>query len=253
MLQLPRGIEPNILSTAVPNDLQIQRADTTTVHCGAGNEVCVFLNERKLRAMKDTYFRNWDASDKHITKFAIRLNLEQQDLQLSGITITYVAKNLHYMLVIWESNLFTELMMTEWTSRAPTLCTYTHSIPFFKAKMEALEKYGAGLGGKRKNPFLAAAAAATEIQGELERFVQTISKSNEERALAARETKSEVEGLKEQIRELTSMVRDLAVTVALRPAKSPRQQVEYASDSKTEASEVKQVWDRRRPPPQNTW
>ena len=42
------------------------------------------------------------------------------------------------------------------------------------------------------------AAAATEIQGELERFVQVVSVNADERALAARETKSEVVGLKEQ-------------------------------------------------------
>jgi hypothetical protein len=48
------------------------------------------------------------------------------------------------------------------------------------------------------------------------------------------------------------MVWDFAVAAETRPAKQPRKQVEYASNSETEATEVKQVWDRRRLPPRNT-
>jgi hypothetical protein len=110
------------------------------------------------------------------------------------------------MLMMWDSDLFTEPAMTEWMSKPPAERTYEHSVPFFEAKVEALEKYEAGSGGLRKNPILTA-AAATEIQNQLESFVTAISSKDEERVLAAQETKSELAKLKEHIQLLTSMVR----------------------------------------------
>jgi hypothetical protein len=208
----------------------------------------VFLDERQIKSMKDNYFRGWNLLEEHITKFAIRLDLEQADLQRSDIKIDDVDKNLHYMLMMWDSDLFSEPTMTEWMSKPPAERTYEHSVPFFETKVEALEKYEAGSGGRRKNPF-STAAAATEIQSQLEGFVTAISSKDDERALAARETKSEVAELKEQIQLLTSMVRDLAAAVEARPAKRPRRQVEYASESETEASEVEEVRETRKPPP----
>ena len=100
----------------------------------------MFLYKRQIKATKDECFRNTDASDEHITKFATRLNLQQQNLQRSGIIIDDVNKTLHYMLMMWESKMFTEPMMIGWTSRAPALRIYAHSVPlFFEAKVEALE------------------------------------------------------------------------------------------------------------------
>ena len=84
--------------------------------------------------------------------------------------------------------------------------------------MEALEKYKAGSSGRKRNLFLTA-AAATEIQGQLEEFVKVISSTDKERALAAQEAKSEVVQLKDQIQTLTGMVRNLTAAMESRSAK----------------------------------
>ena len=50
----------------------------------------MFVDKTQIKATQDHYFRSWDTLDKNITTFAIRLNLEKQDLQLSGILIDNV-------------------------------------------------------------------------------------------------------------------------------------------------------------------
>ena len=47
------------------------------------------------------------------------------------------------MLQIWESNLFTQDMMTEWTEKAPADKLYGNSVTFFNEKMAGIEVYEA--------------------------------------------------------------------------------------------------------------
>ena len=44
----------------------------------------VFLDERQIKFMKDHYFRGWESSEEHITKFSIRLNWSRRTY--SGVT-----------------------------------------------------------------------------------------------------------------------------------------------------------------------
>ena len=63
-----------------------------------------------------TNFKHGWESGEHITSFDLRLDLEQAKLLSDGITISDVDKNQHYMLQVWDLNLFSGGSNPKWAN-----------------------------------------------------------------------------------------------------------------------------------------
>ena len=99
----------------------------------------VFLDEKQIDKFTKKFKRRWEIGDR-ITAFAIRMDLEQATLNDDDIIISDVNKNIHFMLQIWESNIFTQDMMTEWTIKAPADKLYANAVTFFNEKCQASKR-----------------------------------------------------------------------------------------------------------------
>ena len=60
--------------------------------------------------------RGWESGE-HIASFYLRLDLEQAKLLSDGITISDVDKNQHYMLQVWDLNLFSGGSNPKWANK----------------------------------------------------------------------------------------------------------------------------------------
>ena len=146
------------------------------------------------------------------------MNVEQAKLRLDGLVISNVDKLQHYMLQMWNCNLFDQLTMTEWTIKPNNERIYENAVLFFNQKTCNLEAYEAASGNK--NSFEAANAAVEiadiiNLQKETnEAAAATLLQRDEEHALAMRglrdETDSSTRQLRSDIDKLTSLVQSLA-------------------------------------------
>ena len=59
--------------------------------------------------------RGWESGE-HIAYFDLRLDLGQAKLLSDGITISDVDKNQHYMLQVWDLNLFSGGSNPKWAN-----------------------------------------------------------------------------------------------------------------------------------------
>ena len=59
--------------------------------------------------------RGWENGE-HIASFDLRLDLGQAKLLSDGITISDVDKNQHYMLQVWDLNLFSGGSNPKWAN-----------------------------------------------------------------------------------------------------------------------------------------
>jgi hypothetical protein len=96
--------------------------------------------------------------------------------------------DLHYTLMMLDLDIFDRPTMSDRTLKPSAQQKFAFSVPYFEAKVAALEKYTTGSGDIKNHPF-ATATAATEIQGQIKDFVEMILLTNKERALAAHETR----------------------------------------------------------------
>ena len=122
----------------------------------------VFLDEKQIDKFTKKFKRRWESGDR-ITAFAIRMDLEQATLNDNDIIISDVNKNIHFMLQIWESNIFTQDMMTEWTIKAPADKLYANAVTFFNEKISGIEAYEAASGNTSDQNDFSKANSGTDL------------------------------------------------------------------------------------------
>ena len=122
----------------------------------------VFLDEKQIDKFTKKFKRRWESEDR-ITAFAIRMDLEQATLNDDDIIISDVNKNIHFMLQIWESNIFTQDMMTEWTIKAPADKLYANAVTFFNEKISGIEAYEAASGNTSDQNDFSKANSGTDL------------------------------------------------------------------------------------------
>ena len=182
------------------------------------------MDKRICDELTKNYYCRWNDQEDHITGFARCLGNDQAKLCLDGLVISDVDKLQHYMLQMWNCNLFDQLTMTEWTIKRNDERTFENAVLFFNQKTRNLEAYEAASGNK--NSF-EAANAAVEIADLInsqketnEAAATTLLQRDEEHALATRglreETDSSTRQLRSDIDKLTSLVQSLA-------SRSPKQ------------------------------
>ena len=94
------------------------------------------LPKRTKEALLKNYYRGWDYDHVHLSGFATRLDREQEELDNNNVNVTDVAKMQHYMLQIWDSNMFSCEVMTTWKVHPEDAKTYTNAVVFFNKEME---------------------------------------------------------------------------------------------------------------------
>ena len=77
----------------------------------------VKLNKQTTELLLKNYFRGWDYNQAHLSGFTTRLDLEQDELDNDNVEVTEKAKMQHYMLQIWDANLFSREVIS--TNRRP--------------------------------------------------------------------------------------------------------------------------------------
>ena len=137
----------------------------------------MFLDEKQIDKLNKKFKRGWKSGE-HTIAFAIRLYLEQAKLSDNVISISDVDKNIHNMLQIWESNLFTQDMMTEWTTKAPADKLYTNAVTFFNEKMAGIKVYEEASGNISGQNGFSQANTVTDIVNQV---VESLQSSKEER------------------------------------------------------------------------
>ena len=86
------------------------------------------MDERIRDELTKNYYRGWNDQEDHITGFARGLDIDQAKLRSDGLVISDVDKLQHYMLQMWNCNLFDQLTMTEWTIKPNDETTQPQSV-----------------------------------------------------------------------------------------------------------------------------
>ena len=167
----------------------------------------VFLDEVQKKAMVDHYHRGIGENE-HVRHFKTRLDKEQTRMDEDGVEITPAAKMSHYILEMYNSNRFSEPVMTKYEGRSAAKRTWDKTTGFFERRTAELDKFELTNGnGEKPNEF---AGATIELKQQLERAIDIIQQKDEEHALAIKEARSESQELREQIRSFAGMVDKLS-------------------------------------------
>ena len=154
------------------------------------------------------------------------------------------------MLQIWESNLFTQDMMTEWTERAPADKLYGNAVSFFNGKIAGIEVHEAAIGNTSGQNGFSKANAVTNIvsqvvkrlQGFKEDSVEGFEKRDTAIAMAVAEFKG---GLSEARGKMGDIKNQLASILAALSNSRKRTRVVEESYDASDSSKETPV----RPPP----
>ena len=122
----------------------------------------VFLDEKQIDKLNKKFKRGWKSGE-HTIAFAIRLYLEQAKLSDNVISISDVDKNRSNKLSGRESNIFTQDMMTEWTTKAPADKLYANAVTFFNEKISGIEAYEAASGNTSDQNDFSKANSGTDL------------------------------------------------------------------------------------------
>ena len=101
--------------------------------------------------------------DERLSKFATRLDEEQDRLAVDGVVIPDPDKFQHYLSEIYKSGIFTTEAITQWTEKITAQQTYANARTFFEAKQRGMETVQRITGGVTGGSGYGVAAAAREI------------------------------------------------------------------------------------------
>ena len=121
------------------------------------------LDVTAIDDLKANYNRGKEA-DERLSKFATRLDQEQDRLAVDGIIIANDDKFRHYLSEIYKSGIFSIEAITQWTERPPLNQTYANARTFFEAKQRGMETVQHITGGAAGGARFGVAAAAREIE-----------------------------------------------------------------------------------------
>ena len=150
------------------------------------------------------------------------MDLEQTKLRDDGGIISDVDKCTHYMLQIWDWNIFTQEMMTEWSQKAPIDKTYGNAVTFFNGKMKGIDLYETASGNTLgENGFIQANAVSCiveQVVGKLqdykENFVKEFGKKDTAITMAVSEFKGGSSKLRSEMNDKKSSLASIAASLA---------------------------------------
>ena len=107
----------------------------------------VVLDKKQMTILEKNYYRGWQSGE-HLTKFALRIDKEQLQLDADGVVISNANKIIHYMNQIWDCNIFSQDTMKTWGQQTAGLRTYGNPVIYFNNKIGGIELYEAAAGNK---------------------------------------------------------------------------------------------------------
>jgi len=192
------------------------------------------LDTMQIKALKAKFYRGWEEED--LSTFATRLESERKELARlkPAVVVTDVDLCQHYMEQIWgRTDIFTETIMTDWTSRATNRQTWKYARQYFEAEMEKKEAFIAS--GGQTNQY-AHAAAVQDIEAKFVALQQERDQLREEMKRERMESANAVAEVKENLGGKVDRLAEVMLQFAKKDERRSRRKRAVAADDEDTSS-----------------